>query len=309
MKRSFLQAGKALISLCLLGWFFTLVEPRAVLEIFSLAALGPLFLAMLTMLAGLLVSVYKWRVLLSCDGIVASFTRLVRYYLIGIYCNNFLPTSIGGDAMRAWLVSSRYEKGLTALSSVLAERLSGLLALLLVAGLCSLGGDLFPEQTWLGLLLLVSLAVICLLAGKMGQDRLLSPLPVRFRDKVAALLSALHRYCVDRRSFGVMGWTSLSYPFLVGLVYFWAGRAIAVHVPFFDLVVISSLVTLLTLIPVSLNGLGLREGGFVFFLGQSGVPQAQALSLSLLVFGLTLLFSLTGGVCLLFERGTPKRAQ
>lgn len=62
------------------------------------------------------------------------------------------------------------------------------------------------------------------------------------------------------------------------------------------------LVTLLTLLPVSLNGLGLREGGFVFFLGQLGIPQAQALALSLLVFGLTLLFSLAGGVCLLFER-------
>lgn len=253
-------------------------------------------------IVSMIVSAYKWQSLLVADGIDRGLWILVRYYLIGIYFNNFLPTSIGGDAMRAWLVSARYGRGLLAITSVFAERLSGLVALLLVAGTLSLEGNLFPMQRWLGAGLLFAVLALAVLVKGIWWKPLLAPFPDNFRTKIENFFATLSKYRTDRRVMFTMGWTSLIYPFLVGLVYYYAGRAFSVYIPFFDLVVISSLVTLLTLVPVSLNGLGLREGGFVYFLGLQGVPQAQALSLSMLVFGSTLLLSAVGGILLLFER-------
>lgn len=258
-------------------------------------------------IVSMIVSAYKWQSLLVADSIDCGLWTLVRYYLIGIYFNNFLPTSIGGDAMRAWLVSARYGQGLSAITSVLAERFSGLVALLLVAGTLSLEGNLFPMQRWLGAGLLFAVLALAVLVKGIWWKPLLAPFPDNFRTKIENFFATLSKYRTDRRVMFTMGWTSLIYPFLVGIVYYYAGRAFSVYIPFFDLVVISSLVTLLTLVPVSLNGLGLREGGFVYLLGLQGVPQAQALSLPLLVFGLTLLLSLVGGVFLLFERGRSEK--
>jgi hypothetical protein len=302
MKRTAILAIKVVISFCLLYWFFTLVEPQSVLLVYSRADIGMMGLAEVTMLVALFVSVIKWQRLLRCDGIDASLPVLTRFYLIGIYFNNFLPTSIGGDAMRVWLVANKYSNGTSGMASVLAERLTGLVALLFFAGALSLGGNLFPVQEALAWILLLLAPLILLMPFILGRARALRFVPASLRSKVDALFASLDNYVVDKRLLWCLGWTSAIYPFLVGLVYFWGGRAIGVDVGLLDLVVVTSLVTLLTLVPVSLNGLGIREGGFVFFLGLLGVPQAEALALSLLVFGLTLLFSLAGWVCFLVER-------
>ena len=298
---------KSTLSAGLLGLLLFSTDLGALSDMFLEVDLHYLAIVLTIVIVGIIVSAYKWQSLLVAGGIDCGLWTLVRYYLIGIYFNNFLPTSIGGDAMRAWLVSAHFGPGRSAITSVLAERLTGLIALLLVAGALSLEGNLFPMQRWLGAGLLLTIPALLVLVKGICCPPLFAPLPDHYRVKMQGLLAALLKYCTDCRALWVMSWTSLIYPFLVGLVYYCAGRAFSVYIPFIDLVVISSLVTLLTLVPVSLNGLGLREGGFVYFFGLQDVPQAQALSLSLLVFGLTLLLSLVGWIFLLLERGRSEK--
>jgi len=264
-------------------------------------------IALSAMILGVIVSAYKWQALLAVNGIDCGLWTLVRYYLIGIFFNNFLPTSIGGDAMRACLLTARYGRGSSAISSVLAERFSGFLALLLVAGALSYERNFFSMQRWLGVCFLLAVSALLVFAKGIWWKSLLTPLPDRLRTKTLDFFTALLEYRNDRRAMCIMSWTSLIFPFLVGIVYYCAGLAFSVYIPLLDFVVISALVTLLTLIPISLHGLGLRDGGFVYFLGLLDISQAQALSVTLLVFGLTLLLSLTGGILLLFERSKKER--
>ena len=302
MKRKTLIISKLTLSLGLLGLLLFSTDLESLSNIFLEVDPRPFAIVLTIMIVGMVVSAYKWQSLLHATDIDCGLWTLVRYYLIGIYFNNFLPTSIGGDAMRTYLVSVRYGRGLSAVTSVLAERVSGLIALLLIAGALSIGGELFPMQNGLGIFFLFAVLILAVLTQKILWKPIFAQIPDSFCIKMEAFFSVLRKYCIDRRALFTMGWTSLIYPFLVGLAYYYAGLAFSVYIPFLDLVVICSLVTLLTLIPLSLNGLGLREGGFVYFLGLQGVPQTQALSLSLLVFGLTLLLSLFGGILLLFER-------
>lgn len=302
MKRWLVPAAKTLVSLCLIGWFFTLVDPLEVLSVIGRAQIGLLSLALATMLVAFLLSVVKWQRLLKSSGIEARLGELVRYYLIGVYSNNFLPTSIGGDAIRVWLLTRKYERGAAGVASVLAERLSGLLALLLVTGVLSLRGTLFPGQVWMGGALILLVMALVMATKLAGSRHIPDFVPAVLRDRLISLFSSLGQYCSDRGLLLVLAWTSAIYPLLIALIYFWSSRSIGIEVSLSDLAVITSLVTLLTLVPISLNGLGIREGGFVFFLGQIGIARAEALSLSLLVFGLTLLFSVAGGICFIFEK-------
>ena len=302
MKSKTFFVCKITFSLGLLGLLLFSTNLRLLSNVLLEVDLRYFAVVLTIVIVGMIVSAYKWQSLLVADSIDCGLWTLVRYYLIGIYFNNFLPTSIGGDAMRAWLVSAHYGRGLSATTSVLAERFTGLLAMLLVTGALSLGGNLFPMQRWLGAGLLLTVPALLVLVKGLSWKSLLGPLPDNYRVKMQGLFAALFKYCTDCRALWIMGWTSLIYPFMVGLAYYCAGLAFSVYIPFLDLVVICSLVTLLTLIPLSFIGLGLREGGFVYFLGLQGVPQVQALSLSLLVFGSTLLLSVVGGILLLCER-------
>lgn len=293
------------VSVGLLFYLFSLVDLARMTALFAHARLSALSGAWLVMLLGLVVSAYKWQALLRVDGIGCSILELTRYYLVGIYFNNFLPTSIGGDASRAYLVARRHHSTLPAVTSIFAERFSGLLALLAVGVV----GLLLTE----GLVARNERLVILVLAGSVvlgGSVLLVEGVWRRFfcflsegiRTKVSRFFQSLKSYCADPKALWALAWTSLIYPFLVVLVYFFGAQALSIDVSFLALMVVVPAVTLLTLIPFSLNGLGIREGGFVFFLARAGVERSEALSLSLVVYGLTLLFSICGGCIFFFLR-------
>lgn len=274
-------------------------------DIFKSSINEYMFMSFFVILLGFLLSCYKWWMLLRSDNVLCPFWLLTRYYLIGIYSNNFLPTAIGGDAFRIYLVSKYCGDSNVGVGSVVAERFSGVLALMLL-GLVgtflvpsvSAGKGMFLFAGVLGgtalFLLIIGSVWFQNLAGRLLTD-------VCF-GKAREVAGGIKKNFNSPATLWTMTWTSIAFQSLMVLAYFLAAKALSMQVSLMVMLAVVPLVTLLTLLPVSLNGLGLREGGFVFFLGQLGIPQAQALALSLLVFGLTLLFSLAGGVCLLFER-------
>jgi uncharacterized membrane protein YbhN (UPF0104 family) len=93
---------------------------------------------------------------------------------------------------------------------------------------------------------------------------------------------------------------------LVILVNVFNGVALGLDVPVAFYFILIPLIAVATMIPVSLNGLGVREGAFVFFLSQVGVPQDQALSLALLWLGVLIASSLIGGLVWLATPAPPK---
>lgn len=248
--------------------------------------------------AGVAVSCYKWKVILRVDGMDCPLAVLVRYYLIGTFFNNFLPTSIGGDAVRAYYLSRSYGRSSVAVSSILAERLSGFVVLLLFPVLAFYPSSILSHGgvSWFW----GASPVFLVLAGGLFflpsiRNIWSSLLPPELRNKMDAILGSLGQYLSDARSRLAMILCSVFFNLLVIMTSLFVAKSLCLDIRFIDLMVVVPLVVLLTLIPFSLNGLGIREGGFVYFLSSFGVSSSESLSFSILSYLLIIAVSIIGG--------------
>lgn len=309
MKRLLLTV-KVLLSIGLLAYLFSSVEITTLSRMLQQARFLPLLGAFVVMLLGILLSVYKWQVLLRVDGIDPGIGELFNYYLVGIYFNNFLPTSMGGDAMRGYLVARSNGQRMAALTSILAERFTGVLGLLVIAliGIVLSPSLLSAEWViWVSVVLLLGLAIPLLVFKGYFQKVTCALLPARLAGYTQHFWSRFQAYSTDSQVVWTVIWTSLIFQILTILVYSVASLAIGIEIPFRNLMAVVPLVTLATLLPLSLNGLGIREGGFVLLLSVFGYSSESALLLSLSVYVLTLILSLIGALLFLVMKRSINR--
>ncbi|MBW6469371.1 MAG: flippase-like domain-containing protein, partial [Coriobacteriia bacterium] len=126
---------RAAVSIVALALVFSRVPPADVLA--AILSLDPAwFLAAFgAVYAAIVLSAYKWLLLLRARGYSVGIVRLTRHYLVGLFFNNFLPTSVGGDVVRAWDVGKDLDDAPGGAASVIAERLIASLGLGLTAAL------------------------------------------------------------------------------------------------------------------------------------------------------------------------------
>jgi hypothetical protein len=312
MKKYLVIAFKLAFSVTLLFYLVCMANLSAVVDICLRVNIFDFLVVVSLCILSLEVSCYKWQRLLRHDHIFCSLWQLTRIYLIGYYFNNFLPTSIGGDAARAYWLGNDRRKLLEVLTSIFVERVSGVLALLPIglAGLMLAPGMTDSRQravlAW-GSLALLLLFVAAVAAARSGWIRRMN-LPEKVQGHLGRITRSFSCYLSDKGTLFNLVWTSVLFQLLVVLIYYQAGRALELDLPVVVLLAVVPLVTLLTLLPISFNGLGLREGGFVFFLAQAGFEKSEALSLSLFVYGISVLFSMAGWVGL-HSKTQVKRAK
>ena len=264
----------------------------------------------------LLLSVWRWRILLNAQHIAVPSGRLLNSYLVATFFNNFLPSNIGGDVVRIRDTARQAGSKTLATTIVLMDRLLGLLGLLTIAALGAsvagrLGGDppVLASMLWLalGAGLAMSAAAV-LLPG--GVARLLSPLRLIHQEwvgeRIGRLTGALTKF---RRAPGALG-ACLAGAVVVQavLVAFYAAIVHSMHIPIsaWHLAVIVPVSFVVQMAPVSLNGFGVREATFTYYFSRIGLPIESALVVSFMGAGLIILFSLSGAVAYLL-RG-PGRA-
>ncbi|HXE80825.1 MAG TPA: lysylphosphatidylglycerol synthase transmembrane domain-containing protein, partial [Vicinamibacterales bacterium] len=235
----------------------------------------------------------------------------------GMFFNLFLPTIVGGDAVRAVLLARETGAPAGSTMSVFMERNLGLFALLTIAAAASA----FAPRAEVAGLPLTALALLLLAAFVAANlviatpsiytlvDRLIAMSPLASaRLRAAPLYEAVARY--RRRGFVVVAGVILSFVFqfiVVGVVFLNA-RALNLDVPLSALAVFVPLISLAGMIPVTVNGLGVREALYIFFFGQLGAPTELAVSLALLFLGVTIAASLPGGLVYALDRSPSPTA-
>jgi uncharacterized membrane protein YbhN (UPF0104 family) len=250
------------------------------------------------------VSSLRWRLLARPLGFHQPLGRFVAFYYVGMFFNLVLPTSVGGDVVRAWYLDARSGRKAAAFLSVFADRASGLLMLIAIA--CAAAAcsplDLPPRALWtvygVG-------ASACLgLAGLLGLARY-SGLSTQY-PKLAKLLAAARHLSVALlpRPRLLLVTTLLSvFVQSANVVVLWlAGLALGLDVPASYYWVLVPVVTLMTMLPVSVNGMGVREWGTVLMLAPLGVGREAATALALLWFLTFSAVSVTGAGFYLFGR-------
>jgi glycosyltransferase 2 family protein len=238
------------------------------------------------------VSGLRWQLLSRPLGFDLGLGHYVSLYFIGMFFNLVLPTSVGGDVVRAGYLAAGTRRRGAAVLSVLVDRGSGLV--LLIAMACLAG--LFVQGMmpgWIGATLLGMAGL--LLAGAACLPLLPRISRWRFLGKRGAQIAMAGEVYRSRpQLLAVAALLSLVVQ-LAGVVYTGLiAWAMGLDVSWSYLAVVVPLVALLTLLPISINGMGLRELGLVVLLGPVDVPAASAVTLSLLQFAATFAASLLG---------------
>jgi glycosyltransferase 2 family protein len=245
---------------------------------------------------------YKWQRLLDADGIHVAHSTAFASYMVSSFFSVFLPSSIGGDAVRAFDLARRSGRGVATATSVVADRVLGFAAIGLVGLLALVAGSatvLAPRLRWTGAALYAAVLVgsVALfqgwplrLADRLGLGRL--PRIERAAGSVAASLQAYR----GSGRLGELLLLSIAAQVVVVMAVYLIARALRIDVPLSYFFVIVPLVGLVESIPVSIYGIGLRDLSYVYLLGLVGTPRTQALSLSVLYVLLTLLYALFGAV-------------
>ena len=252
------------------------------------------------------VSALRWRMFAAAVGLGGTWLQYLRYYFVGMFFNLALPTSVGGDVVRVWYLTRHSgRRGLAAFLSVVAERGSGLLVLIAVA--CVAGCVCPVPLPWwvtasvaaVGGAAVLGVAVLPA-SGRVLRARVFgSPKYDRLREAADGGMTYLRRpglLAVTAALSVVVQVNNVAVVALIG-----AGLGLKVSPLYYGVLV--PLVTLLTLLPVSVNGLGLREAGTVLLLGPLGVGAAPAVTLSVLTFAVYAAASLFGLPCYLLDAG------
>jgi uncharacterized protein (TIRG00374 family) len=254
----------------------------------------PFLLALLLLILGSFVRAYRWGSLLWALGAQASFGRLVRLYFVGAFFNLFLPTGVGGDAVKMYELSRDAGKAAPAISSVIMDRFLGLFVLFALALLAVVGS---PQLAAPEIRLVISGVFLILLLGvglllqrtwieawgrRLGLDRLLG----RFQI-LSELYGSIHLYgpaALLRASAASLVWN-----LILILSYYLLGLAVGINLTLGSYFLLVPVISALLVVP-SVGGLGIREGGTVFLFRQLGAPEAQALALAF-SFDLTLVIT------------------
>lgn len=277
----------------------------------------PLWL-LLSVLAGILpiaLSSWKWRILLRARGMPLPYGRLFNLYFAGLFLNNFLPSTVGGDLYRSLAVGREVGARAPALASVFMERFTGLTALTAIAFAAFLGNQSsfrdprFAVALGTGLVAYVALTVAVLLPGPLAWllRRFPAGLPGRLIGKLVRVQAAIHEYAGRPRAVAAALALSLVFHLSAMLNVYVCARAFGVTLPPQTLLVIVPVIMFIAALPISIGGLGLIEWAFVFTFGASGAGGAPGLLVGLLIRANSLLFSLWGGV--VYAAGGAARAR
>jgi uncharacterized membrane protein YbhN (UPF0104 family) len=256
-------------------------------------------------LLSILVGSWRWGVLLSAQGKPFRGGLLFSSYLVATFFNNFLPSNIGGDVVRIADTAGGLGSKTLATTVVLIDRGIGLIGLVLVAAVgatAATGGGasevpVLPSWLWAGFVISAGVSAPMLLSPA-GFGKLLQPLTVLDRewvgDRITRVTEALGRF--RRRPASLLACFAGAVVVQAVLVLFYSAvsRALGIPISTWHMAVLVPVSFVAQMLPVSMNGFGVREATFSFYFGRLGLPIESAMALSLLATGLVMLLSLLG---------------
>lgn len=305
MRAWLLTAARILVSLALVGWLLWAnrggwAELRAV-DPWRLWPAAVVF-ALSTFLGAV-----QWTLILRRSGLPVGRARLQAMYWVGLFFNNFLPTNVGGDLVKVSDVAVQTGRVAQTVAGTLLDRMIGLSALVCVAFLAAaLLGDQTPAGLpwWAlgGLVGGVCLASAALLSGRLGRALLAAWIrlrPGRSGDRLARLIGELRTWRADWRFVLRIAALALVVQSLRVLTHLMVCAAMELPLDTTQILQLYVLVPVLgvaVVLPISFNGLGVREFVATRLMPEIGIGVETALAMQLLTYLVQVAVSLLGGV-------------
>jgi len=255
--------------------------------------------ACVCLLVGQLFSALRWTWLARGLGLTVLMARKIQLYFLGMFLSLFLPSIIGGDVARGYLLAKGKENaGWPAAASVILERINGVLGLMLVVSLCMF---FLTLPLWWLLLWNAALAVLLLVscATPWWWPRLLASAWIAKRDGKGSGWKSLQ---INSPAFRLAWWRSLPvsllFQVLVVQAHVFLGLAVGLELSWFAYGFMVCLIALASALPLSFNGFGIREAGYIGLVVYFGGSSEAAAAMAALWVLVLLIAALPGGFIL-----------
>lgn len=267
---------KLAVSLGFLYYVIIKVEWAESWEYLKQVQVWQIALYLLLVIAGMLISAHKWKILANHKNINNPFFDFFKFYLTGSFVNNFMPSFIGGDTYRAYQIGRPEKKYVAAASTVVIDRITGLIGATILALFFSLLNlKTVLKNNWL---VFFNAAIILslffdVIAMKVRESVFLQKLFRKFiPEKIRHFFNELDTYRNDHGVLGRAIFFGCLFAFVgVALSNFILLKALGVQIGFLDFLSVIFLITIVSSIPITINNIGLKEWAFVTFFGIFGV--------------------------------------
>jgi glycosyltransferase 2 family protein len=254
--------------------------------------------------AGQMLCSERWRLFAAALQMGGSYKSYIQMYFAGMFFNIGLPSLIGGDIIKAYIVSHRNGKPFQiGLASVLQDRAAGLIALLLCGSLAILIVPIswrgFPLWTaYIALWIAIMMLAWLVLKGKILYGKHLIPQSRTLFQKVLSQTVEFHKALIVGRFSSGAASRIIFYSCLYSILGLWLFHRITViagyHIAIIPFTALFPLVTIATMLPITIGGLGVREWFYVEALALLGIPRDQGLVISLATSALLLICNAIG---------------
>ncbi|OQY45871.1 MAG: hypothetical protein B6242_09195 [Anaerolineaceae bacterium 4572_78] len=297
---------RIIVSIALIYFIFIIVDRDKLTDIFHNAHRGWIIASLALSLIGVVIRGWRWQILLNVLGVHVPIAELVNIYFIGFLFNNLLPSGLGGDAIRMIELKKYSENISDVVTSVLVDRLIGLfggLTLALIA--LAFRWDTVPYEIAVSSVIVFGgiMLVGFLLVNRSLYLALQKISPIK---KIAGIPFINNLF----ESFQTYNLKALWQSFLVSILFnisliamnVTIGWSLGIDIALVHYLVFVPIAGMMLILPVSLGGLGVREGTYIMLFEQVGVPQEIGFGIGLLVFALgNLAPGLVGGVIYLWR--------
>jgi uncharacterized protein (TIRG00374 family) len=293
-----LQIAFTIAAVVLITRLVDIHETRRILAAANRTWVG---LAIAMYLVGQLMSAFRWWLIGRSVGLGGRFVDYARFYFIGMFFMSFGPSTLGGDFVRGLYLAEGGGRRARAFNSVVFDRLNGLVILVAIGAAAFL---IFPQYRSLAPEFSLMFWITVAFGSALLFGWMLAPWLVRVMlpadHKVRRFVEVdLGPFWTDRGM--LLAASAVSFFFhLVQIAAQWVvSRAVGIEVPLSYIAVFHPLVSAIASIPISFSGIGLREGGYLYFLTKLGVDQPSAVAYGVLWLLVIVANSLIGGLVFL----------
>jgi hypothetical protein len=304
MRRILLSTIKILISAALLYLALRKVNLFDLVSRINVASLGWIGMAIAVTFLQIFVGVLRWRVIGAECGAPLATRQAMRFNLIGTFFNQTLPSSIGGDAVRLWLVARGGAGWRAATYSIFVDRAIGLIALAIVI-VASLpwSYNLISDPHGRSALLFIDFAALAGGVGFLVLGRLPWPWLKRWwgTHHLHACSVIANRVIFSRKHGPAIAVLSVLVHVLAVVIAWCVVQSIAAPVVFSQIFQLVPPVMLITMLPISIAGWGVREATMGLAFGYAGLMTNEGVNVSLLFGAVSFVVGAFGGLVWIFS--------
>ncbi len=289
------------LSAALLGWLFFKIDYKHIWIAVKGADLNYLLLAGVVYFFLNFAIWWRWMILMKAMNLKFKKLSALRWFFIGLFSSLFLPSSVGGDVIKAIGMAKETDHKTKVFASIVLDRLIGFVAIVLIAFLAFWGGHSIVDDPSI-VVSILGMTMFSLILGTVLFSHRVFSWTTRIFGRWPKLKEGLMKLHYDvvllknkKRQALLTITISVVAQAILAFDYFLIAKALHQNIDLYYFMIFSPLVCVATSLP-SIGGLGVREFGWVYFLSKVGVTQSVALTLSLISFAFMVVVGCLGGI-------------